>query len=188
MTGYPKMPAGLAAFAMFAATAPLAAQEQPQQSAPAAAQQAQPQRPQGVNRFEDMTIRMLLEDVGTSVQVLPSETGVTRYRASTQNGITFTAFPAACSEQMGCVGLVTVAIFDQVEVPAGASLDTFLHRFNDANPSAKVFRGPQGNVVLQAYINAANVISYANAQSQLLVFGQDIVRTSQALRAFQNGE
>lgn len=185
MTGYTSIPAALVALALLAGT-PLAAQEQ---AAPTAAQQQQqPQRPQAVNRFEDITIRTLLQDVGTTVQVLPGENTVTRYRASTENGISFTAFPASCSEEAGCVGLVLVAIFGEVEVPAGQSLDTFLHRFNDANPTAKVFRGPQGNVVLQAYINAANVISYANAQSQLLVFGQDIVRTSRALNAFQNGQ
>lgn len=184
MIGHTSIPAAIAALALLAGT-PLAAQEQ---AAPAATQQQQPQRPQAVNRFEEATIRTLLEDVGTTVQVIPTENRVTRYRASTENGISFTAFPASCSEEAGCVGLVLVAIFGEVETPAGASLDTFLHRFNDANPTAKVFRGPQGNVVLQAYINAANVISYANAQSQLLVFGQDIVRTSQALNAFQNGE
>jgi len=183
--------AGLTALALTACATPLMAQEQAQQ--PAAQQPAQqpaaqqPERPQAINRFDDGIVRMLLTDVGTSVEVLPgAENTVTRYRASTNDGVNFVVFPAACAQETGCVGLITVAIFDGLEVSDAASLDAFLHRFNDANPTAKVFRSPQGSVVLQSYINAANIITYRNAQSQLLVFGRDIVRTSRALLAFQN--
>lgn len=190
MMNHSKIKAGFTALALATATAvatataPLAAQEQAGEAAAPASQQ--PERPQAINRFDPAIIQMLLQDLGTRVQLDQGQDGVTRYRASADGGINFTAFPAACSDETGCVGLITVAIYSGLEIPADASLDDFLNRFNDANPSAKVFRTPANEVVIQSYINAANVITYRNALSQLLVFGRDVLRARQSLAEFQN--
>ena len=39
-------------------------------------------------------------------------------------------------------------------------------------------------MILQSYLNAAFGVSYANAQAQLLVFGQEIGKLREALTAF----
>ena len=177
--------AGLAAVALAGAATPVAAQEQAAQET---AEAQQTERPQAINRFEDATIRLLLQDLGARVEVVPVEEGNPRYRASTEGGVNFTAIPAACSAEAGCVGLIVVAILSGFEVPENVDLSEYVHRYNDANPTAKMFLSRAGQVVLQDYINAANVTTYRNAQSQLIVFGNDVVRASRALMQLQGDQ
>lgn len=162
------------AMAIGSAAVPLSAQQQP------------PQRPEAVNRFDEQTIRFLLTDVQATWTVEQNADGTVNYRASAEGGINFVMAPRACDAEAGCVGLVLIAVFTGINARDPAQLDTFVHRFNDTYPTAKVIRNPDGVLALQAYINAARGISYGNAQAQLLVFGQDISNLSRALTQFES--
>ncbi|MHA7818572.1 MAG: hypothetical protein ACX930_02870 [Erythrobacter sp.] len=165
----------LATLALATMGAPTLAQQQVQQ----------PQRPQVVAQFNDTMVRYLLADIQATHRVEPGNDGFSIYRATTGEGINFTLAPRACSADVGCQGLMLLAVFSDLRSPDSPRLDTFIHIFNDRNPTAKLIRGPNGIILLQGYINAAFGISYRNAQAQLLVFGQNIVKTSQALAAFE---
>ncbi len=157
-----------------------------QQTSPA--NQAAPERPQVVSRFDEQTVRYLLEDVQANWQVERSPDGGLTYRASAPGGLNFVAAPRSCGTEVGCVGLVLVALFDDVQVDDAARLDAFINGHNDKFPTAKVMRDAQGMIALQAYINAAYGISYRNAQAQLLVFGQDISALARALAEFEQSQ
>jgi len=157
--------------------APLAAQNEGSQRQAAA--------PQMVTQFDAATVSRLLLDVSATWQTEPSVDGHTNYRASAAGGLNFTVSPRACSEQYGCLGLMMLAVYTDVSAPNMAALDTFLNQLNDTSTSVKVFRNAGGIIVLQAYINAAGGITYRNAQSELLIFGQDIVAVSQAIAQFE---
>lgn len=154
-----------------------------QQQAPQ--QQAQQQRPQVVSQFDDQTVRYLLTDVQATWRVEQGADGLPVYRASAEGGLNFTLAPRACTAEGTCFGLMMIAIFNGVNVTNPAQLDPFLNRFNDANPTVKVLRSPNGTVALQGYINATYGISYRNAQAQFLQFGENIVATSRALAALE---
>lgn len=164
-----------AGFALAVGSIPVHAQQQAQQ----------PQRPQVVNQFDDTMVRYLLADIQANYQVEQASDGSYVYRASAEGDMNFTLAPRACTPEAGCLGLMMIAIFTGLQVSNSAQFETMLHNFNDRNPTAKLIRGPNGIVALQAYMNSAYGISYRNAQSQLLVFGQNIVKTSQALAAFE---
>ena len=168
-----------AAFAPILAlsAAPLAAQNEGFQSEAAS--------PQLVTQFDAATVSRLLLDVRATWETEPSIDGHTNYRASAEGGLNFTLSPRACSERIGCLGLMMLAVYTDVRAPNMAALDGFLNQLNDTSPSVKVFRNTQGTVVLQSYINSAGGITYRNAQSELLVFGQDIVSVSQAIARFE---
>lgn len=136
-----------------------------------------------IARFDDSTISRLLLDVEAQFQIEPGAEGVNVYRARAGEGIAFTVSPRACSEQNGCAGLLLIAVFtlDPGSVPE--DLDQQLHRYNDVNPNAKVYRAESNVLVLQGYINSAFGISYRNAQAQLLVFGQEIGKLRDTLGA-----
>ena len=85
------------------------------------------------------------------------------------------------------MGLLLIAIFTRSDSRNLGELDALLHRYNDLNPNGKVYRMENGTVVLQGYINAAYGISYANAQAQLLVFGQEIAKLRKTLTDFGEG-
>lgn len=154
---------------------------------PVAGQQPtqQPQRPGVVSQFDDTMIRYLLADIRATHRVERASDGSTVYRASAEGQINFTLAPQACSQETGCRGLMLIAIFNDLRAPDPTRLDAFVNSFNDRNPTAKLIRGPNGIVALQAYINASFGISYRNAQAQMLVFGENIVQTSRALAAFE---
>lgn len=155
---------------------------------PASAQQAQqPQRPQFVTQFDDTTIRYLLADIQATYQVEQASDGSNVYRATAEGQINFTLAQRACATETGCPGLMLIALFTNLQVSDATRLDAFIHQFNDQNPTAKLIRGPRNVVALQAYINASYGITYRNAQSQLLVFGENIVTTSRALANFERG-
>lgn len=154
-------------------------------AAPALAQEQQPPRPQVVGQFDSATVTALLQDVQSTWAVDQDADGNTNYRANAEGGINFTLAPRACSEETGCLGMMMIAIFTGLNPPSTAQLDAFLNDFNDSSATAKVFRNEQGIVVLQGYVNASYGISYRNAQTQLLIFGQDIVALSRALAAFE---
>lgn len=175
MISFAKISIGLAALALTFATAP------------AIAQQQQPQRPQVVTQFDDLTVRYLLADVQATYTVEQDNAGQLTYRASTEGGINFVLAPRSCTAEQGCLGLVLIAVFTDVNAPSTAALDTFINQFNDRFPTAKVMRGGQGMVALQGYINAAYGTSYRNVQAQLLVFGEDISNLSRALLELENG-
>lgn len=109
------------------------------------------------------------------------------FRAQADGGIAFTLSPQACAAETGCAGLLMIAIFTRSDSRNLGELDALLSRYNDLNPNGKVYRMEDGTVVLQGYINAAYGISYANAQAQLLVFGQEITKVRQSLTAFGEG-
>ncbi|MEQ8411490.1 MAG: hypothetical protein RIB52_08040 [Erythrobacter sp.] len=136
-----------------------------------------------VARFDDSTISRLLLDVNAQFQIQPGAEGVNVYRARAGEGIAFTVSPGACSDKSGCLGLVLVAVFTLDDGSRPPDLDQRLHRYNDVNPNAKVYRADRNVVVLQGYINAAYGISYRNAQAQLLVFGQEIGKLRDTLGA-----
>ncbi len=140
---------------------------------------------QVVAQFDDATIARLLLAVEATWRTEPGPHGRSLYRASADGGINFTLLPQACSVEQGCVALLVLANFTGVETESTKVMDTFLHRFNDAYPSAKVYRVSDDGVVLQAYFNAAQGISFANAQAQLLVFGQNLVQLRSELTALQ---
>lgn len=171
----------LAALALAVTSAPAAAQQAPAQT------QAQSARPDWVGRFDDQLMRMLMQDLRASWTVEQSAEGLTTYRASAEGGINFVAVPRSCEDQNGCVGLVVIALFNDVNVNNAARLDAFINAFNDRQPTAKVMRDPQGMVALQAYINAANGITYRNLLAQMVVFGQNITTLSRALIELENG-
>ncbi|WP_299192999.1 YbjN domain-containing protein [uncultured Erythrobacter sp.] len=154
-------------------------QPQPSQPAP------QTQRPQFVTQFDDATVTYLLQDIRATWQTEASIDGHTNYRANAEGGLNFTLSPRACSQETGCLGLMMLAVYTGVNASSLAELDVFLNRLNDTSISVKVFRNGDGIVVLQAYINAAGGITYRNAQSEFLVFGENIVAVSQALAQFE---
>lgn len=162
--------------ALAATAAPAAAQQAPQQS------QA---RPDWVTQFDDQTLRYLLADLQATWTVEQGQDGSLTYRASTAGGINFVLAPRSCDAQSGCVGLLLVALFDEVNVSNAAQLDAFVNRFNDTQPTAKVMRNAQGMVALQAYVNVAYGVTYRNVQAQILVFGQNITNLSRALVQFE---
>lgn len=165
----------LASVALAAVGMPTAAQQQAQQ----------PQRPQVVAQFDDTMVRYLLADISATYQVEQLTDGSYVYRATAEGEINFTLAPRACTPEAGCRGLMLIAIFTDLRSPNLTQLDAFVNSFNDRNPTAKLIRGPDGTVALQAYINASFGISYLNAQAQFLVFGENIVATSRALAAFE---
>ena len=169
---------GLAALASLASPIPLAAQQQTPQ---------QPQAPQVVTRFDDQTLRFLLQDIQATWRYEQVSDGSTVYRASAEGDINFTLAPRACSPEGGCTGLMVIALFQGVNAPSAAQLDAFINQFNDLHPTAKVLRSPEGTVALQTYVNAAYGVSYRNVQEQFLVFGQNISILSQALTRFEQG-
>ena len=152
-------------------------------SAPAQAQN----QPQVVSQFNDSTISRLLLDVQANFDIEAGPEGTKVFRASANGGIAFTLSPRACSAEAGCVGLLLIAVFTRNDKRSLAELDALLSRYNDLNPNGKVYRMEDGTVVLQGYVNAAYGISYANAQSQLLVFGQEITKVRETLTAFSEG-
>ncbi len=142
---------------------------------PAAAQQILPP----VTQFDDATVSRLLLDGQATWRIEGGPDGRAVYRVSAQDGINFTVQPQACTADQGCASLLVIATFPARDGVDLLKLDRLLSRFNDVNATAKVYRTSDGTVLLQAYINAAFGISYANAQAQLLIFGRNL----QALRA-----
>lgn len=167
---------GIASLSLAAGAAPVFAQEQ-----------EQPPRPQVVGQFNEQVVTALLQDVRATWTVEQGADGNINYRANAEGGINFTLAPRACSEETGCLGMMMIAIFTGVNPPSTVQLDAFLNDFNDSSATAKVFRNEEGIVVLQGYINASYNISYRNAQTQLLIFGQDIVALSRALALLEQG-
>ena len=137
-----------------------------------------------VSEFEDSTVSRLLRDVGADFSVEAGIEGQKIYRARAPDGMVFSLAPRACSSQDGCVGLLLIAVFTRSDRRSIVELDDVLNRYNDLNPNGKVYRMKDGTVVLQGYINAVHGISHANAQAQLLVFGQEVAKVREALRAF----
>lgn len=174
---------GLAATALTIGVPAVSQQQAPPQQGQA--QQAQQQRPQVVTQFDDTTVRYLLADVQANWRVEQGADGAPVYRANAGEGLNFTLAPRACSPEGTCVGLMMIAVFENVDLSDPAGLDALLNSFNDSNPTAKVLRSPQGVVALQGYVNAAYGISYRNAQAQFLQFGENIVAVSRALAAFE---
>ncbi len=157
-------------------------------AAPVSAQQAAPRSdPQVVTEFNAPTITRLLTDVQADWRIEASAQGEINYRASAEGGLNFTLAPRACSPETGCLGLMVLAVFTGVDTTDPARIDAFLNDLNDQSATAKVYRSGDGIIILQAYINSSYGISYANAQAQLLVFGQNIVAVSGALSAFESG-
>ena len=162
----------------FSSTAALAQQQ---------AQQQAPQRPQFVTQFDNTIVTMLLQDVQATWQVEAAPDGNLNYRAQADGGLNFTLAPRSCTPEAGCLGLMMLAVFTGVNAQNPAQLDALLARLNDSSATIKVFRDPQGIVILQSYANAAGGITYRNAQAQLLLFGDDIVTVSRALAQFEQG-
>lgn len=144
-------------------------------------------QPVVVTQFNDSTISRLLLDVQANFEIEASADGGKVFRASADGGLAFTLSPRACSPETGCVGLLMIAIFTRNDDRSLIDLDTVLNRYNDLNPNGKVYRTADGTVVLQGYINAVYGVSYANAQAQLLVFGQEIGKVREQLGAFSQG-
>lgn len=148
--------------------------------------QAQNQ-PQVVTQFNDSTVSRLLLDVRANFNIEAGAEGQKIFRAQADGGIAFTLSPRACAAETGCAGLLMIAVFTRKDSRNLGELDALLSRYNDVNPNGKVYRMENGTVVLQGYINAAFGISYANAQAQLLVFGQEIAKVRETLTAFGEG-
>lgn len=148
--------------------------------------QAQAQQ-QVVTQFNDATVSRLLLDVQTNFNIEAGPNGEKVFRAQADGGIAFTVSPRACSPENGCAGLLMIAVFTRSDSRNLGELDALLNRYNDLNPNGKVYRMDDGMVVLQGYINAAYGVSYANAQAQLLVFGQEIGKVRDTLTAFGEG-
>ena len=143
------------------------------------------EKPVVVSRFDTPTISHLLRDVQTTWTVEQAPDGQAIYRVRADGGVAFTATPRACNPETRCVGLLLIAVFTRGDGRTLAELDNFLSNYNDNNPNGKVYRVQDGKaVVLQGYINAANGISYANAQAQLLVFGQELAKIRSQLTEF----
>ena len=153
----------------------------------AAPAQAQSQQ-QVVTQFNDSTISRLLLDVGTSWNIEGGPEGQKVYRVSAEGGVNFTLSPRACAAETGCVGLLLVAVFTRNDQRSLGELDQLLNRYNDVNPNGKAYRIEDGTVVLQGYINAVYGVSYANAQAQILVFGQELGKLRNELTVFSEGE
>ncbi|WP_298467010.1 hypothetical protein [uncultured Erythrobacter sp.] len=149
----------------------------------AAPAQAQSQQ-QVVTQFNDSTISRLLLDVGTSWDIEGGPNGEKIYRVSADGGVNFTLSPRACAAETGCAGLLMIAVFTRNDQRSLGELDQLLNRYNDLNPNGKVYRVEDGTVVLQGYINAIYGVSYANAQAQILVFGQELGKLRNELTAF----
>lgn len=141
-----------------------------------------------IARFDDSTISRLLLDVEAQFQIEPGAEGANVYRARAGEGIAFTVSPRACSAQNGCAGLLLIAVFTLDPGAVPQDLDQRLHRYNDVNPNAKVYRADSNAIVLQGYINSAFGISYRNAQAQLLVFGQEIGKLRDALGSMDEAD
>ncbi|MEP0190787.1 MAG: hypothetical protein ABJP70_09200 [Erythrobacter sp.] len=152
----------------------------------AAPAQAQNQ-PQVVTQFNDSTISRLLLDVQANFNIETGPNGEKIFRASAGQNTNFTVSPRSCNANAGCVGLLLIATFTRSDSRSLAELDALLNRHNDLNSNAKIYRTPDGTVVLQSYINAVQGISYANAQAQILVFGGEIGKARQALSEFSEG-
>lgn len=143
------------------------------------------EKPVVVSRFDNSTIPHLLRDVQTTWTVEQGADGQAIYRVKADGGVAFTVTPRACSAERRCVGLLLIAVFTRGDGRTLADLDNFLSNYNDNNPNGKVYRVQDGEaVVLQGYINAANGIRYANAQAQLLVFGQELAKIRAQLTEF----
>lgn len=153
-------------------------------ASPVSAQQSA--APQVVTQFDNATITRLLTDIQATSRIELNDQGEANYRASAEGGLNFTLAPRACSAETGCMGLMLLGVFTGVDTSNQAAIDAFLNDLNDQSATAKVYRSGDGVVILQGYINAAYGISYANAQAQLLIFGQNIVSVSQALSAFES--
>ncbi len=146
--------------------------------------QVAPQNPQVVTQFDAATISRLLLDVQTTWQVETDANGGTVYRAQSGTGISFALTPRACTPQQGCVGLLMVATFVREDTRPRAEINEFINQYNDLNASSKAVRAGDQAIVLQGYVNSAYGISYANAQAQLLVFGQEIQKMRASLTEF----
>jgi len=151
--------------------------------APAQAQSQQ----QVVTEFNDSTISRLLLDVGTNWNIEAGPDGQKVYRASAEGGVNFTLSPRACAAETGCVGLLLIAVFTRSDQRSLGELDQLLNRYNDLNPNGKAYRVEDGTVVLQGYVNAVYGVSYANAQAQILVFGQELGKLRNELTVFSEG-
>lgn len=157
-------------------------------AAPAMAQQQQTGAPQVISQFDDLTLRVLLNDMQANWTVERGPDGNLIYRAVSDGDLNFTLAPTACRAGEGCTALILIAVFSDLEVANAAQLDAFLHSFNDRNPSAKVVRSENGLIVLQSYVNAIGGISYRNLQAQMLIFGENIIATSRALLFFDQSQ
>ncbi len=146
--------------------------------------QAAPQNPQVVTQFDAATISRLLLDVQTTWQVETDANGGTVYRAQAGNGLSFALSPRACTPQQGCVGLLMLATFVREDARPRAEVDDFINEYNNLSPSSKAVRAGDQAIVLQGYVNSSYGISYANAQAQLLVFGQEIQKMRASLTEF----
>ncbi len=147
-------------------------------SAPALAQ------PQVVIQFDAPTVSRLLLDVQATWQVEQDGNGGTVYRAQAGETLAFALSPRACSAEQGCVGLLMLATFTRNDERSRSEIDEFLNVFNNLNANSKAVRAGDQAIVLQGYINSVYGISYANAQAQLLVFGQEIEKMRRELTAF----
>ncbi len=145
--------------------------------------QAQTQQ-QVVTQFDAATISRLLLDVQANWQVEQGANGETIYRAQAGEGLAFALTPRACSAEQGCLGLLMVATFTRSDERSLAEIDEFINQYNNLNANSKAVRAGNEAVVLQSYINSAFGISYANAQAQLLVFGQEIQKMRSELTTF----
>ena len=122
--------------------------------------QAQAQnQPQVVTQFNDSTISRLLLDVQTNFNIEAGPNGQKVFRASAGQNINFTVSPRACNAEAGCVGLMLIATFTRSDQRGLAELDALLNQYNDLNTNAKIYRTPDGTVLLQSYINAVHGIS-----------------------------
>jgi len=148
--------------------------------------QAQSQQ-QVVTQFNDSTISRLLLDVGTNWNIEAGPEGQKVYRVSAEGGVNFTLSPRGCSAETGCVGLLLIAVFTRNDQRSPGELDQLLNRYNDLNPNGKAYRVEDGTVVLQGYVNAVYGVSYANAQAQILVFGQELGKLRNELTVFSEG-
>lgn len=147
--------------------------------------QAQQQRQvQFVTQFDAPTVSRLLLDVQATWQVEQDASGATVYRAQAGEGIAFALSPRSCSAEQGCVGLLMLATFTRSDDRSATEMDAFINAYNNLNPNSKALRAGDQAVVLQSYVNAVYGITYANAQAQLLVFGQEIQKMRAELTAF----
>lgn len=156
-------------------------------SATLAQTQAQPQQQrqvQFVTQFDAPTVSRLLLDVQATWQVEQNADGATVYRAQAGEGVAFALSPRSCSAEQGCVGLLMLATFTRNDERSSAEMDAFVNAFNNLNPNSKALRAGDQAIVLQSYVNAVYGITYANAQAQLLVFGQEIQKMRNELTAF----
>ncbi len=145
------------------------------------------QVPPAITQFDDATISRLLLDGQTTWRVESGPDGRPVYRVSAQGGLNFTVQPQVCAPDQGCTGLLVIATFPPAAPLKLDVLDTLLRRFNDTIATAKVYRTDDGTVLLQAYVNAAFGISYANAQAHLLVFDRNVQTLRSDLSSLNSG-